>query len=56
MPDESAYITDGRVRAMHTEGKSDHEIAGELAITVMDVEEALVRTMPVAPSGGETSE
>jgi hypothetical protein len=46
MADESGYIIDSRVRTLHTEGKSDHEIAEELGITVMDVEEALVRTMP----------
>ena len=49
MADESD-INDTRVRSMHTEGKSDHEIADELGITVMEVEEALVRTMPISPA------
>jgi hypothetical protein len=48
MADESSYITDSRVRSLHSGGKSDHEIAAELGITVMDVEEALVRTMPIS--------
>jgi hypothetical protein len=51
MPDESA--PDSKVRTMHAAGKSDHEIADELGISVMDMEEGLVRTMPMAPAAGE---
>jgi predicted transcriptional regulator len=48
MPDESVYITDARVRSMKTAGKAEHEIAEELGVTTMDVEEALIRTMPIS--------
>jgi hypothetical protein len=51
MTDESS--TDSKVHTMHAAGKSDHEIAGEPGISVMDVEEGIVRTMPVVPPVGE---
>jgi hypothetical protein len=54
MPDES--ITDSKVRTMHAAGKSDHEIADELGISVIEVEEGLVRTMPVLPVASERAE
>jgi DNA-binding NarL/FixJ family response regulator len=53
MPDESTNTTDSKVRTMHADGKSDHEIADELGISVMDVEEGLVRTMPMVHAAGE---